>query len=142
MAKLNEITDAIKTEWATALPTIELYESEVPADVLQRVSQGRFQPYGVLHIDVPIRAARDKGIVTSRRDLLVSTVMLAVYAPTVDAANDLRDDIMDVFVDFRPGDAQGRMVLDGGMSWTEKNSSAVPMQYVRSVVFQLRWGMV
>lgn len=124
----------------TQYPNLAVYDSEVPEDSDIQYTNGLFSPFVVVYFGGPIRAARDRGIVSTRNDSTILYCTLEVYAPRSDTARAVRDNLVDLLTGFIPPDC-GEMSLEGGFSSSRASTTVRPTQYIRSLAFTTRGNL-
>lgn len=130
------VVDRIKA----AYPNLPVYDSEVPEDSAIKYANGLFSPFVVVYFGGPIRAARDRGIVSTRNDSTILYCTVEAYAPTSDTARVVRDNMIDLLTGSFPPDC-GELSLEGGFSYSRASATVRPTQYIRSLAFSTRGNL-
>lgn len=121
----------------TANPNAQVFESEVPEDADIPYPNGLFSPFYVVYFGGPIRAARDRGLVSTRNDTTIVYCTVEVYAPKASTAALLKDRLVDLITGFTPTDC-GEMTLEGGLAYSRASNTVRPTQYIDSTSWTTR----
>lgn len=137
--KMKPIQDDIKARLET-LPQ-DVYVVEVPDDkLLAKASNGVYKPYIVMSIGGPYRAARGRGIVSSRNDVNVASLSIQVVAPTSDAADSILDNVLDLMTGWWTNDT-GEFTVEGGSNGSNADGNVKPTKYFRYAFFSFRCNL-
>lgn len=120
--------------WIETIPNVPVYNTEVPDDVVP----GR--PYITLSFTAPYRAARGRGIVSSRKDVNIAGLVLRVCAESYDAARSISDQVLDKLTGWSTEDT-GEFTLEGGAQSDSSNSLVKPTKYYRDLAFGFRCNL-
>lgn len=107
--------------------------NEIPVDEL-----GRVRPYLTIIYGGLQRVARARrGITTVRDDLKIHTLLFLVTGQTVGQANDLSDDVRDVFEGFEPEGASEMVEETSGNAKYPADSTLKPTRYTNMLAYSL-----
>lgn len=133
MVKTKETEDDIVRELRTKVARV--FVSGVPD-----VNATPQMPYVVLYFSPPIRAARDRGIVSTRHDTNLLGVSVEIVSTTDDSARAVQDIVLDTLVGYRPTNS-GELILEGGTSYASAATTVKPSRYTRSIGFTARTNL-
>lgn len=136
---LKPIQDAIQARLDT-LPQ-EVYVVEVPDDTkLPKSSNGTIKPYIVISLGGPYRAARGRGIVSSRHDVNIASLSVQVVALTAAAGDIILDQVLNLMVGWSAPDT-GEFTVEGGSNGSNADGSVKPTKYFRFAFFSFRCNL-
>lgn len=127
------IEDDLK-ELLETIPNVPVFNTEVPDDVAVD------KPYITLAFTAPYRAARGRGIVSSRHDVNVAGVNIRACAASYIAARSISDQILDKVTGWSTIDT-GEFTLEGGATSDTSNAQAPPTKYFRDLAFGFRCNL-
>lgn len=114
----------------------EVYDTEVTDDDVTYVN-GIMSPYYVVMFGGPVRAARGKSITTVRHHVTILYCTVTCVAPDANGRNYLIDSVVDLLTGYAPPEC-GEMILEGGMAYTNGNTTVRPTKYFKDIVFTYR----
>lgn len=128
--------NAVITRLRTLQP-LPVYESEVPEDKDLVMTNGLFQPFIVVYLGGPIRAARDHNITGTRNDTTILYWTVEVYAPRAADATSIKGRLTSLLTGFVPPDC-GELTLEGGMNYSRSSNQVRPTQFIAGLGFTAR----
>lgn len=140
MLGIGAIEDAIYARLNT-LPQ-DVYVTEVPDEsLLAKASNGQVKPYIVMSMAGPYRAARGRGIVSTRNDVNIASLSVQVVAPTSGAAKTILDNVLNLLVGWSTTDT-GEFTVEGGTTGSNAETSVKPTKYFRYAFFSFRCNLI
>lgn len=115
----------------------EVHDTEVPPDDELQYVNGIMSPYYVVMFGGPVRAARGKSITGVRDHVTILYCTVQCVAPDSNGRNHLIDGVIDTLTGYRPPEC-GEMILEGGMAYTNGNTTVRPTKYFKDIVFTYR----
>lgn len=128
------IEKAVKAHLET-IPNIPVFNVEVP-DSAESGKQ-----YITLAFTSPYRAARGRGIVSSRNDVNIAGVAVRVCAEDYNIARSISDQVLDKLTGWIT-EGTGEFTLEGGAQSDSSNSLVKPTKYFRDLAFGFRCNLV
>ena len=101
------------------------------------VGTGEFTPLVAVIWGGPIVVRRDRGIVSTRRDLMLSYVIVRVVTPDAATNRLLHDKVYNALVGWYPTNS-GEMIPENGMSYSNGNGQVKPTRFYRELSFSYR----
>lgn len=132
---LSPSVNAIKARLETTGK--DVYKVQHPDDRMLRTSNGVMLPFYVVRVGGPVRAAKGRNITTSRDHVNIVFCTVACMAADDDALDIIVDDAINTLTGFKPPEC-GEMILEGGLSYSEANSTVKPSKYVKDIAFTYR----
>lgn len=136
---LHPIKDAVAAR--LSVPNVKVYVTEVPDDAVIGLNpNGTIKPYIVVNFTSPYRAARGRGIVSSRHDVNVAGCVVRCVAPTASASSQLSDKVMNLLTGWFAPDT-GEFTLEGGGSSDNANGTVRPTKFFTDLAFGFRTNL-
>lgn len=126
---------SIKTHVRSLVQYRVLTAEMSPNEAIEVDAKGKPKPYIVINFGGPIRAARDRGLVSAKYDSTILFITLDVFAGTDDDALAIKGYLLDNLVGWVPEGAT-ELVPAGGMTHSRAASAVRPTQYIESISFQ------
>lgn len=131
----NTTFQSIKTYLKTLVTYKVLTAEMLPTESLELDSKGKPKPYIVVNFGGPVRAARDRGLVSAKYDATVLFITLDVFAGTSDDALAIKGYLLEELVGWKPTGAT-ELIPMGGMTHSRAATGVRPTQYIESLSFQ------
>jgi len=123
------------------LPKFEgrVFEGDVPqGEQIPMDAAGRVRPYlVVIYGGLQRPAQRKRGITSTRDDIKIHTLLFLVTGQTVGQANELSDDVRDVFEGFEPEGAGEMAEETSGNAKYPADSTLKPTRYTNMLAYSL-----
>ena len=134
----TDVFGKIRTKIEGIVGKTPVYVSEIPPDEHVPVdSNGVMLPFVALFYGGPLRAARDRSLVTTRRDVSILFVTVEVYAPTQAIAMKLKGKLIGELTGFKDGGNMSELTLSGmGLSRSRASNAIRQTQYIEAQSWQ------
>lgn len=101
---------------------------------------GIAMPFLVVSFGAPIRAAGDHGIVNSRNDTKIGSVVVRVVSSTAESARQVRDKVVYWLEGWSPSNS-GELLLEMGIGTDNATATTKPTRYYQTIGFTYRTNL-
>ena len=102
--------------------------------------EGIAYPFLVVSFGTPIRAAGDHGLVNSRNDTKIGSVVVRVVSTTAESARQVRDKVVYWLEGWSPANS-GELLLEMGIGTDNATATTKPTRYYQTVGFTYRTNL-
>lgn len=121
--------------------------SRLSANVLSRIVEtengtdtGIAMPFLVVSFGAPIRAAGDHGLVNSRNDTKIGSVVVRVVSSTAESARQVRDKVVYWLEGWSPSNS-GELLLEMGIGTDNATATTKPTRFYQTIGFTYRTNL-
>lgn len=123
-------------EHIETLVEYKVYTAEIPADeALTFDENGVMDPFVVVNFGGPVRAAKDRGLVSAKHDATILFITLDCYAAREWDAIEIKGYLVEELTGWVPEGAT-ELVPMGGMTYSRASNRVRPTQYIEATSFQ------
>lgn len=127
----------ILSRLTTGMAPVPVFDVETPDGDLDDVGDAEFTPFVAVIWGGPILDKRDRGIVSVRRDLMQSYVIVRIVTPDSDTNRLLYNKAFDLLTGFYPVNS-GELSPEAGMAYTNGNGQVKPTRYYREISYSYK----
>lgn len=102
--------------------------------------EGIAYPFLVVSFGTPIRAAGDHGLVNSRNDTKIGSVVVRVVSTTAESARQVRDKVVHWLEGWSPANS-GELLLEMGIGTDNATATTKPTRYYQTIGFTYRTNL-
>ncbi len=102
--------------------------------------KGIAYPFLVVSFGTPIRAAGDHGLVNSRNDTKIGSVVVRVVSDTAESARQVRDKVVYWLEGWSPANS-GELLLEMGIGTDNATATTKPTRYYQTIGFTYRTNL-
>lgn len=122
---------------SAGMAPVPVHDIEVEDDDFDIVDDGEFTPFIGVIWGGPILDKRDRGIVSVRRDLMTSYVIIRVVTPDAATNRRLYNKVYNLMTGYYPTNS-GELSPEAGMAYTNGNGQVKPTRFYREISYSYK----